>query len=474
MKTTIPFQPLTMPEPRPENAPDYFHVMAKPTGAICNLDCEYCFFLSKEALYPGSPFRMKDDVLESYIKQIIESQRAPQVTIAWQGGEPTLMGLEFFQLTVELVKKYAKPGMQVSHTIQTNGTKLDDDWCQFFKRHNFLVGLSMDGTQEMHDAYRVDKSGNGTHERVMAAARLMQQYNVDFNILCTVHAGNAAEPLELYRFFRDEVKTDFIQFIPIVERSTPELLPVANRGWGDQNLPDSDDLEDLPVAKSSKRPLYTLDGSLVTERSVKPEQWGNFLNSIFDEWVHNDVGTVFVQLFDSSLGSWYGTGASLCVHRETCGDAMALEHNGDLYSCDHFVEPRYFLGNIKEEHMLTLASSDQQRKFGKDKRDKLPKYCLECPVLFACQGECPRNRFIKAPDGEEGLNYLCAGYKAFFTHVDEPMRLMAALLKQGRYADEVMGILATENTAPQEENSTSSTPDIEKKKGKRGRRRQKK
>lgn len=458
---------------RPENAPQYFHVLAKPTGAICNLDCEYCFFLSKEALYPGSPFRMKEDVLEAYLKQVIESQQAPRVTIAWQGGEPTLMGLEFFEQSIELVKKYARPGMQIENTIQTNGTKLDSDWCRFFKQNNFLVGLSLDGPKEMHDAYRVDKRGEGTFDQVLSAARKMQQYNVDFNILCTVHARNADHPLEVYRFFRDEVKTDFIQFIPIVERATPELLPIANRGWGDQNLPTQVELEALPVAKSSKRPLYTLEGNLVTDRSVKPEQWGKFLIAIYDEWVRNDVGKVFVQMFDSALGSWYGTGASLCIHHETCGDALALEHNGDLYSCDHFVEPKYLLGNIKEEHMLDMVASDQQRKFGRDKRDTLPRYCIECPVRFACHGGCPRNRFIKTPDGEEGLNYLCAGYKAFFTHVDHPMRLMAGLLKSGRYADEVMDILAQEEGA-ESEAMVASDSSIEKlSKTKRGRRRKK-
>ena len=458
---------------RPENAPQYFHVLAKPTGAICNLDCEYCFFLSKEALYPGSPFRMKEDVLEAYIKQVIESQQVPQVTIAWQGGEPTLMGLEFFEKSIQLVNKYARPGMQIENTIQTNGTKLDSDWCRFFKKHNFLVGLSLDGPKEMHDAYRVDKRGEGTFDQVLSAARQMQQYNVDFNILCTVHARNADYPLEVYRFFRDEVKTDFIQFIPIVERATPEMLPIANRGWGDQNLPDQVELEALPVAKSSKRPLYTLEGSLVTERSVKPKQWGEFLITIYDEWVRNDVGKVFVQMFDSALGSWYGTGASLCIHHETCGDALALEHNGDLYSCDHFVEPKYFLGNIKEEHMLDLVASDQQRKFGRDKRDTLPRYCLECPVRFACHGGCPRNRFIQTPDGEDGLNYLCAGYKAFFTHVDHPMRLMANLLRAGRYADEVMDILAQEERAKSEATVASDNTIEKSTKTKRGRRRKK-
>jgi uncharacterized protein len=479
---------LTMPSTRPEQAPPYFHVMAKPTGAICNLDCKYCFFLSKEALYPGSPFRMEDGVMEAYVRQIIESHQAPQVTIAWQGGEPTLMGLDFFKKVMVVVKKYARPGMTVDHTIQTNGTKLDDAWCRFFRRNNFLVGLSLDGPKEMHDAYRVDKRGEGTFDQVRAAADLLKKHKVEFNILCTVHAANSEHPLEVYHFFRDELGANYIQFIPIIERATPELLPIANLGWGEYDtvgadprvrsgnddprvrpgnddprirpgnddprvrpgnddgpaLRDPHDIEIVPVAKSSKRPLYTTRGNLVTERSVKAEQWGAFLIAIFDEWVRNDVGRVFVQLFDSALGSWVGQGASLCIHRETCGDALALEHNGDLYSCDHFVEPDYLLGNIKQEHMLTMVASDQQRKFGNDKRDTLPRYCLECPVRFACHGGCPRNRFIETPDGEPGLNYLCAGYKAFFGHVDRPMRIMAQLLRNRRYADEVMGILAAE------------------------------
>lgn len=437
--------------------PSQFHVMAKPTGAICNLDCRYCFFLSKEALYPGSPFRMADDVMETYVKQLIESHKAPRVTIAWQGGEPTLMGLDFFEKVMAVVKEVARPGMTIEHTIQTNGTKLDDEWCRFFRQNNFLVGLSLDGTKEMHDAYRVNKGGEGTFDQVWAAAELLKKHDVEFNILCTVHAANANHPLELYQFFRDDLGANYIQFIPIVERATPELLPIANQGWGDygknEKLSDQSDggsdplsIEILPVAKSANRPLYMTQGNLVTERSVTAKQWGNFLITIFDEWVRHDVGQVFLQLFDSALGSWFGRGASICIHRETCGNALALEHNGDLYSCDHFVEPEYFLGNIKEEHMLTLVASEQQRKFGNDKRDTLPRYCLECSVRFACNGGCPRNRFITtppseaAPAGEAGLNYLCAGYKAFFTHIDRPMRIMANLLRQGRFADEIMSL----------------------------------
>ena len=303
----------------------------------------------------------------------------------------------------------------------------------------------------MHDANRVDKRGEPTFDKVMAASRLLRFHKVDFNILCTVHAANGDYPLEVYRFFRDEVGVDFIQFIPIIERATPELLPLANLGWGDhQFLPPEEipvEIEELTVAKSSKRPLYTLQGSLVTDRSIQPEQWGAFLIAIFDEWVRRDVGKVFIQLFDSSLSSWVGRGASLCIHRETCGSALALEHNGDLYSCDHFVEPDYLLGNIVDDHMIELVASPQQIKFGEDKRDTLPQYCRDCEVRFACHGGCPRNRFIETPVGEPGLNFLCAGYRAFFNHVDRPMRLMAYLVKQGRFADEVMGMLAQEERA---------------------------
>jgi len=414
---------------RPANRPAGFHVLAKPTGAACNLDCEYCFFLSKEALYPGSRFRMGDDVVESYIRQVIESQPGPHVSIAWQGGEPTLMGLDFFRLALDLVHKYARPGMTVEHTLQTNGTLLNDEWCEFFRAHNFLIGLSLDGPREMHDAYRVDKGGRPTFDKVMGAARLMQTRGVEFNILCTVNAANAGHPLEVYRFFRDEVKTQFIQFIPIVERATPELLPMANEGWGHRH---------------QKRPLYVQEGSLVTRRTVPAEQWGGFLIAVFDEWVRRDVGKVFVQMFDAALAAWMRLPSSMCIFSETCGDALALEHNGDLYSCDHFVEPNYRLGNIQHESMIELVASDRQRRFGQDKSDTLPKYCRECEVRFACNGECPRNRFIATPDGEPGLNYLCAGYKAFFNHIDRPMRLMAELLAQGRYADEVMGVLSDE------------------------------
>jgi uncharacterized protein len=337
--------------------------------------------------------------------------------------------MDFFKLSVEYVEKHKKPGQQVQYTIQTNGTKIDDEWADFFKQHNFLVGLSVDGPKELHDAFRVNKGGQGSFDQVMRGREALVRHGVEVNILCTVHAANADHPVEIYHFFRDELKAQYMQFIPIVERATVETLPLANQGWSER--------------PGGERPLYKQVGELVTERSVKPEQYGRFLIAIFDEWVRRDVGNVFVQSFDAALANWIGQ-PSLCIFQPTCGNALALEHNGDLYSCDHFVEPAFLLGNIQQTHLIELVASDQQRKFGQDKFDTLPKYCRECEVLFACYGECPRNRFIHTPDGEPGLNYLCAGYKLFFNHIDWPMRIMAELLRRGRYADEVMNILAIE------------------------------
>jgi uncharacterized protein len=397
-----------MPD-RPLTAPPAFHVLAKPTGPICNLDCEYCFFLSKEALYPGDRFRMADDLLEAYIRQLIESQAGPEITIAWQGGEPTLMGVDFFRRSLALVERYRRPEQTVTHTIQTNGTLLTDEWCDLLSEHQFLVGISIDGPRQMHDAYRVDKRGQPTFDKVIRGLDLLKAHDVEFNVLCTVNAANQHHPLEVYRFFRDELGARFIQLIPIVER---------DNDTGFQ------------------------EGDSVTDRSVDPVAWGEFLTVVFDEWVTHDVGTVFVQTFDSALASWLAVPGAVCVFRETCGDAVALEHNGDLYSCDHFVEPAHLLGNIMDTHMVELLASPQQRAFGDAKRDTLPTYCRECSVRFACHGECPKNRFISTPDGEPGLNYLCAGYLAFFTHIDGLMSAMAGLLREGRFADEVMGLLA--------------------------------
>ena len=408
---------------RPKVAAPPFHLLAKPTGAVCTLDCKYCFFLSKESLYPGDSFRMSAGTQEEYIAQLLESYPGPEVNIAWQGGEPTLMGLEFFQRSIEFVERHKRPGQRILHTLQTNGVLLDEAWCAFFKQHGFLIGLSIDGPQALHDAYRVNKGGAGSFAQVLRGWELLRKHGVDVNVLCTIHAANQDHALEVYRFFRDELQAGFMQFIPIVERATPELLPLANQGWGER--------------PGGERPLYTQDGSLVTERTVDAEKFGQFLIAIFDEWVKRDVGTIFVQTFDVALGSWLGQ-HNLCIFSPTCGNALALEHNGDVYSCDHFVEPKHRLGNILETHMADLVASAQQQKFGQDKLDTLPKYCRECDVRFACHGECPRNRFIRTPDGEPGLNYLCAGYKLFFHHIQRPMTIMANLLRQGRFADEIM------------------------------------
>ena len=411
-----------MPATFPRDAPLAFHLMAKPSGAICNLDCAYCFFLSKELLYPGDRFRMADDVLRNWIRQTIESHRTPEVDLAFQGGEPTLVGVDFFRRAVAYAREVAGK-RPLQFTIQTNGTLLDDEWAKFLHDESFLVGLSMDGPPAMHDAYRVDKHGRPTYERVRAGWDLLQANDVDTNIICTVNAANGDHPLDVYRHFRDDLGARFIQLIPIVERATTEELPAANRAWR---------------GEGDARPLYIQHGDLVTDRTVGAEQWGEFLIAIFDEWVHRDVGTVFVPTFDSALASWLGIDARQCIFQKTCGDALALEHNGDVYSCDHFVEPDYLLGNIGTTHVIELVASPKQRAFGQAKATTLPRYCQECDVRFACNGECPRNRFIRTPDGEDGLNYLCAGYKAFYHHIDRPMRMMADLLRRGRSADEVM------------------------------------
>ena len=390
-----------LPVVRPPNAPPAFHLLAKPRGAICNLDCKYCFYLSKEQLYEGSTFRMTDETLETYIRQLIESHNVPEVTVAWQGGEPTLMGLDFFRQSIVYENEYARPGMHIQNTIQTNGTLINDEWAAFFKENNFLVGLSIDGPREMHDHYRVDRQGAPTFDKVMRGLHFLQKYGVEWNALTTIHHANADHPVEVYRFLRDDCKAKFIQLIPIVERLTPQ-------------------------------------SSMVTDRSVTAEQYGKFLVGVFEEWVRHDVAEVYVQMFDVALANWFGEPSGLCVHSETCGGALAIEHNGDLYSCDHYVTPEYKLGNIQQRHMIELVGSDQQLKFGRDKLDKLPKYCRECEVRFACHGGCPKDRFISTPDGEPGLNYLCAGYKIFFNHINEPMQTMSQLLRKNRAPAEIM------------------------------------
>lgn len=401
-----------------DTIPPRIHVLAKPTGSTCNLNCAYCFYLKKEDLYPGSRFRMSDEVLESYITQLIESHRTDAVTVAWQGGEPTLMGVDFYRQAIALQEKYRRPGMTFENTLQTNGTLLNDEWCEFLRKNDFLVGISIDGPRKLHDAYRLDKSGRPTFDRVMRGLRLLQKHGVDYNVLVTVNRINADFPLEVYRFLRDTVGTSWVQFIPAIERTCREAA--AGR-----------------------------DGTGVSERTVAPEQWGNFLMAVFDEWVRNDVGHVYVQTFEAAVRSWLGLGSSgMCVFDPTCGHGLALEHNGDLYACDHFVAPEYKLGNILQRHMAGLAGSDRQRTFGRNKLDSLPQLCRRCEVRFACHGECPKNRFMTTPDGEPGLNYLCAGYKPFFRHIDRPLKIMVQLLRRGQPAAQVMPLLARDGARP--------------------------
>ena len=388
-----------------------FHVMAKPTGARCNLACDYCFFLKKNRLYPESDFRMSDETMESYVRQTIEGQGAPEVTIAWQGGEPTLMGLDFFRRAMDAEKKYSRPGLRIGHSFQTNGILIDEEWCRFFRVNKVLVGLSLDGPRGLHDAYRHDKGGRPVFDKVERAARLMQKHGVEFNILCTVNATNSWHPVEVYRYFRDDLEARYIQFIPIVERDNET---------GNQ------------------------EGTRLTDRTVDPGQYGRFLTGIFDEWLRRDVGVMFVTFFDAVLASYVYGQSSVCVLRPYCGDALALEHTGDLYSCDHFVEPAYCLGNIGDTPLADLVSSERQRAFGRAKTETLPWVCRECAFLFTCHGECPKNRVLIAPDGEPGLNWLCRGLKAFFEHAERPMKIMADLLRRGQYADGIMKILAEE------------------------------
>ena len=392
-----------------------FHVMAKPTGPICNLGCKYCFYLEKENLYPTtSKWAMPDDVLEAFIRQYITAQDAPTVTFTWQGGEPTLLGVDYFRKIVVLQRKHAG-GKKIENSLQTNGILLDDAWAEFLARNSVLVGLSIDGPRELHDCYRVNKAGNATFPAVMRGLNLLKKHGVAFNTLTVVHRQNACHSLEIYRFLK-EVGSGFIQFIPLVERAS--------------RAPSPGGLVLLPPDPNG--------AASVTEWSVEPLQFGRFLCAIFDEWAERDVGRTFVQIFDVSLESWAGVPQSLCVFRSTCGGAMAMEHNGDIYSCDHYVYPENRLGNIIEHPLASLAAGAQQHKFGQDKHNTLPKYCRDCEVRFACNGECPKHRFERTPDGEWGLNYLCAGYKLFFEHIGPSMQFMASELRQGRPPANVM------------------------------------
>lgn len=380
-----------------------FHSMIKPCGSQCNLQCSYCFYLHKAELLdqPKVP-RMGESLLEEHIRQYIEAQTAPEVVFSWQGGEPTLMGLDFFRRVIDLQKRYKKPYQTVENDLQTNGVLLTKEWCAFLKQHNFLVGLSIDGPEALHDVYRTNKGGQPTFAQVMRAVGLLHLHRIPFNAMCVVNRTNARKPIDVYRFLRDEVRPRIIQFTPGVEAA--DFSRIAPGHWN---------LDKLPIAGTPPTKPGDPD-SVVAPWSIDAEDWGYFLTRIWDLWFKRDYGVVFVDQFENVISQMFGYGAQKCVSGQICGKALALEHNGDLYSCDHFVYPEYRLGNILEEHQGDLAFSDKQKKFAYAKNETLPQYCRLCPYLQLCWGECPKNRFVKTADGEAGLNYLCSGLKRFY------------------------------------------------------------
>lgn len=372
------------------------YVMLKPIGAACNLACNYCYYLEKSNLYKHQPKRqMSEELLERFVKDYIEAQTMNEVVFTWHGGEPTLRPLSFYQKAVELQKKYAR-GRIIHNSLQTNGTLLTDEWCRFLKENNWLVGISIDGPEELHDRYRRDSQGKPSWKRVMEGIRLLQHYGVEWNAMAVVNRYNADHPQAFYRFFKS-IGCQYIQFTPIVERNVQHA--------DGRHLASINDADDAPV----------------TDFSVTPEQWGNFLCGLFDEWVKQDIGRVFVQIFDSMLANWVGVAPGTCIYAKECGHAGVMEFNGDVYSCDHFVFPQYKLGNINERTLIEMLYGEKQRRFSQLKYNKLPRQCKECRWAFACHGECPKNRFVNDRYGNPGLNYLCAGYRRFLEHIAPTM-----------------------------------------------------
>ena len=372
------------------------YVMLKPVGAACNLACNYCYYLEKSNLYKHQPKRqMSEELLERFVKDYIEAQTMNEVVFTWHGGEPTLRPLSFYQKAVELQKKYAG-GRIIHNSLQTNGTLLTDEWCRFLKANNWLVGISIDGPEELHDRYRRDSQGKPSWKRVMEGIRLLQHYGVEWNAMAVVNRYNADHPQAFYRFFKS-IGCQYIQFTPIVERNMQHA--------DGRHLASIGDATDAPV----------------TDFSVTPEQWGSFLCGLFDEWVKQDIGRVFVQIFDSMLANWVGVAPGSCIYAKECGHAGVMEFNGDVYSCDHFVFPQYKLGNINEHTLIEMLYGEKQRRFSQLKYNKLPRQCKECRWAFACHGECPKNRFVNDRYGNPGLNYLCAGYRRFFEHIAPTM-----------------------------------------------------
>lgn len=376
------------------------YIMLKPAGSLCNMRCQYCYYLEKGQMYKEDKNRViSDSMLDTFIKNYIESQTLPQVLFTWHGGETLMRPVSFYKRALELQRYYAG-GRQIDNCIQTNGTLITEEWCKFFKENNFLVGVSIDGPQEFHDEYRKTASGGPSFQKVMKGIQLLNKYGVEWNALAVVNDFNAEYPLDFYHFFK-EIGCHFIQFTPIVERKV--------------SRPDG-----LTLAPGME------EGGELLDFSVTPEQWGNFLCEIFDEWVRNDVGDYYIQLFDATLANWVGQVPGVCTMAEECGHAGVMEYNGDVYSCDHFVFPEYRLGNLGERSLYELMNSEKQKEFAKNKKKRLPQQCLECEFLFACHGECPKNRFVKDEYGNPGLNYLCKGYKMFFAHVAPYMDFMKA------------------------------------------------
>lgn len=398
-------------------------VMAKPLGPVCNLRCEYCYYLEKEALYPEvKDYRMTDEVLESFVRQYIRAQPIPEVPFVWQGGEPTLLGLDFFRRALDLQKKYGGEKW-ITNALQTNGTLLTDEWCEFLAGHNFLVGLSLDGPEDLHDRHRLDRGGAPTFRSVMRGLDLLKKHSVEFNVLAVVAREHSRRALDVYRFLRG-AGMQFIQFIPIVERvPCPESRRLGIR---------------LGVPPSLRE---REEDTAVTPWSVEPEGYGQFLIDIFEEWVRNDVGSVFVMNFEWALSSWMNLPPHACFFMPQCGKCAVIEHNGDVYSCDHYVYPGYLIGNILRDDLGKMFSSPGQVAFGEAKENALPKLCRECPVLAACRGECCKHRFMTTPDGEPGLNYLCAGYKKYFTHISPYLKWISQLMRSGQEASKIMELI---------------------------------
>ena len=392
----------------PPPGPRAFHLMAKPIGATCNLRCDYCFYLDKTRFYDASrSLRMRDEVLEQYVKQYIQSQDVQLISFAWQGGEPTLMGLDFFRKAIELQKKYAA-GKTIQNALQTNGTMLDDEWCELLKRESFLVGISIDGPAALHDQYRRGADQEGSFAKVMLGLELLKKHKVEFNTLTVINDVNARHPLEMYEFLKESGST-FWQFIPIVER----LQAADGRGVIAPPFAATGHAETSPLANWS----------------VPPKLYGQFLCAIFDRWYQQDIGRIFIQQFESALAPYMGRPPGACVYAETCGAALIIEHNGDVYSCDHFVFPQYKLGNILKTPLADMVFSPQQQRFGQAKLDALPQDCLKCNWRKLCNGGCPKDRFAADSSGGQRLNYLCPGFKTFYNHADGRLRKIVKVLQ---------------------------------------------